>query len=168
MEDQIINRVAESKLVSLDLEEFLYRGPLKSFDLKDRLFQGLILREKDLRDFVREHDWEQYRDLPVALFCSADAIVPTWAYMLVANKLSGIARSVHFGTEREARAELLHSNIRSMQVEDYRDRMVVIKGCGDDAVTVEAYVLITSLLTPVVKSLMFGEPCSTVPIYKRK
>lgn len=163
-----MNRVAKSGIVSLDLEEFLYTGEIGLIDLKDHLFQGLILREKDFREFVGTEDWGKYKDKPVAIFCSADAIIPTWAYMLIANRLSGIASSIHYGTEAEARADLLRENVRSMDTEPYRDGLIVVKGCGDPAVTVQAYVAVTEVLTPVVKSLMYGEPCSTVPVYKRK
>jgi hypothetical protein len=166
-ETPIINRVAQSGIITLNLEEYLPKE-LVAFDMKDHLFQGLILREKDLRAFIKEHDWESYRGKAVALFCSADAIVPTWAYMLVANRLSGIAADVQFATPDAMRSNAVLKALHSLDPEEFRDKRVVIKGCGDDAVPMDAYVQVTRILSPVVKSLMYGEPCSTVPIFKRK
>ncbi len=132
------------------------------------MFQGLILREKDFREFVKTHDWAQYDGKNVAVTCTADAIVPAWAYMLLANRLAPYAREVVFGNEEVLETVLFVKNIANMDVEQYRDQRLVIKGCGDIDVPVSAYVELTRKLTPVVKSLMFGEPCSTVPIYKKK
>lgn len=167
-EEPIVNKVAQSGLITIDLEEFLFRGDVVEFDMKEHLFQGLILKEKDFRAFIKDHDWEQYSGKVVAVFCSTDAIVPTWAYMLVANKLSGIAASVHFNQAADVKRTLLIQNVDALDITEFADQRVVIKGCGDDEVSPAAYVRITERLTPIVKNIMYGEPCSTVPIYKKK
>jgi hypothetical protein len=168
IQENIVNKVAQSGLVTLDPAAFYPEGERVVYDIKDNLFQGLILREKDFREFVKTHDWSQYDGKNVAVTCTADAIVPAWAYMLLANRLAPYAREVVFGSEEVLETVLFVKNIANMDVEQYRDQRLVIKGCGDIDVPVSAYVELTRKLTPVVKSLMFGEPCSTVPIYKKK
>jgi hypothetical protein len=168
IQENIVNKVAQSGLVTLDPAAFYPEGERVVYDIKDNLFQGLILREKDFREFVKIHDWSQYDGKNVAVTCTADAIVPAWAYMLLANRLAPYAREVVFGNEEVLETVLFVKNIANMDVEQYRDQRLVIKGCGDIDVPVSAYVELTRKLTPVVKSLMFGEPCSTVPIYKKK
>lgn len=168
MEETIVNKVAKSGIVTINLEEFLPKGQCILFDMKDHLFQGLILREKDFRTFVKEHDWTQYKEKHVAIFCSADAIVPTWAYMLVSNRLQPFAATIVFGNLQTLQTTMCKEALKEMEVSEFADARVVIKGCGDEAIGPEAYVEVTRLLTPVVKSLMFGEPCSTVPVYKKK
>jgi hypothetical protein len=168
MENAIINKVAESALTSIDLEEYYPKGDTAVFDLKDHLFMGLILKEKDFRAALQTYDWEQFRDKNVAITCSADAIIPMWAYMLVASNLQPIAREVVFGEEKEILKTLLLRNLATIKGEEYIDKRVVVKGCGDVAIPETAYVEITNKLRPYVKSIMYGEPCSTVPIFKRK
>jgi len=168
MEKAIVNRVEQSGLINIDLQEMVDPTSIVGLDIKDQLFQGLILREKDFRGFIRDNEWSVYQDKHVAIFCSADAIVPTWAYMLIANKLHGIAKSFIFGSQEEMSSKLYREAISSLDDEFYVDQKVVIKGCGDGPVPVSAYVDITDKLRPLVKSLMFGEPCSTVPVYKKK
>lgn len=168
IQEEIVNKVALSGLVSLDPASFYPPGDRVLYDIKDNLFQGLILREKDFREFVKEHDWTQYQGKNVALTCTADAIVPTWAYMLLANRLAPYARDVVFGDKEVLETVLFEKALAGMDVEQYRNQRIVIKGCGDVEVPASAYVELTKKLTPVVKSLMFGEPCSTVPIYKKK
>ncbi|HEY4322413.1 MAG TPA: DUF2480 family protein [Mucilaginibacter sp.] len=168
IQETIINKVAQSGLVTLDPASFYPEGERVVYDIADNLFQGLILREKDFREFVKTHDWSQYKDKNVAVTCTADAIVPAWAYVLLANRLTPYAREVVFGNEEVLETVLFVKNIAKMDMEQYRDQRLVLKGCGDISVPVSAYVELTKKLTPVVKSLMFGEPCSTVPIYKRK
>lgn len=168
IQENIINKVAMSGLVTLDPAQFYPAGERVVYDIKDNLFQGLILREKDLREFVKDHDWTQYQDKFVALICSEDAIVPDWAYVLLANKLAPYARDVVFGNAETLETVIFLKNIAEMDVEQYRGQRVVLKGCGDTPVPVSAYVELARKLTPVVKSLMYGEPCSTVPIYKKK
>lgn len=168
IQENIINKVAQSGLVTLDPAQFYAPGERVVYDIKDNLFHGLILREKDFREFVKTHDWAQYQGKNVAVTCTADAIVPAWAYMLLANRLAPYARQVVFGDAEVLETVLFVKEVSRLDVEQYRDQRVVIKGCGDIPVPVSAYVELTQRLTPVAKSLMFGEPCSTVPIYKRK
>jgi len=168
IQENIVNKVAQSGLVTLDPAGFYPVGDRAVYDIKDNLFQGLMLREKDFREFVKEHDWSQYEGKNVAVTCTADAIVPAWAYMLLANRLAPYAREVVFGDAEVLETVLFVKSIANMDVEQYRDQRIVLKGCGDTPVPVSAYVELTKKLTPVVKSLMFGEPCSTVPIYKKK
>lgn len=166
--ENFVNKVAESGIISLDLEAFLPRDPVMVFDLKDHLFMGLILKEKDFRTALQSFNWEQYRDAHVAITCSADAIIPMWANMLVASNLQPVAKTVFFGTEQQLKEALLLSNIQAVPAADYADQRVVIKGCGEVPIPESAYVAITTLLRPYAKSIMYGEPCSTVPIFKKK
>lgn len=168
IQENIINKVAQSGLVTLDPAIFYPAGDRVVYDIKDNLYMGLILREKDFREFVKGHDWAQYLGKYVGITCTADAIVPAWAYMLLANRLAPYATEVVFGDADILETVLFEKNIAKMDIEQYRDQRIVLKGCGDIPVPVSAYVELTQKLTPVVKSLMFGEPCSTVPIYKRK
>ena len=168
IQENIVNKVALSGLVTLDPATFYPEGERVVYDIKDNLYMGLMLREKDFREFVKTHDWSQYQDKYVALTCTEDAIVPAWAYMLLANKMAPYAHEVVFGDAVVLETVLFEKSIASMDVEQYSGQRVVIKGCGDVPVPVSAYVALTKKLTPVVKSLMFGEPCSTVPIYKKK
>jgi hypothetical protein len=166
--DAIINKVAESGLVTLDLEDFYPKEEILAFDLKNYLFMGVILKEKDFRAALGELNWENYRNKLVALHCSAEAIIPMWAYMLVSSNLSDIARKVFSGTTEDVRREIFIEKIREINREEYTDKRVVVKGCGDLEIGEYAFVEITNKLAPVVKSLMYGEPCSTVPVYKKK
>ncbi|RZL17097.1 MAG: DUF2480 family protein [Pedobacter sp.] len=168
IQENFVNKVAASGLITLDLEDYYTKGERIQYDITDNLFQGLILREKDFREFVKTHDWSQYKDKNIAVFCSADAIVPTWAYMLLANKLRPFANEVVFGNLETLEAVLFTKALAAININDYKDERVVIKGCADFNVPITAYIQITNLLTPVVKSIMYGEPCSTVPIFKRK
>jgi len=168
IQENIVNKVAQSGLVTLDPAVFYPEGERVVYDIKDNLYMGLILREKDFREFVKAHDWRQYQDKYVGITCSADAIVPAWAYMLLANRLAPYAKEVVFGDADVLETVLFIKNIAKLDIEQYRDQRIVLKGCGDVPVPVSAYVELTKKLTPSVKSLMFGEPCSTVPIYKKK
>ena len=168
IQENIVNKVAQSGLVTLDPASFYPAGERVIYDNKDNLFHGLMLREKDLRDFIKEHDFTQYQDKNVGITCSADAIVPTWAYMLLANRMAPYAREVVFGNADVLETVLFEKEIAKVDLEQYAGQRIVLKGCGDIAVPVSAYVELTKKLTPIVKSIMFGEPCSTVPIYKRK
>jgi hypothetical protein len=165
--EEIINRVASSSLISLDLEELYPEGERVVYDLKDNLFQGLMLREKDFREFLKQHDWTAYAGKHVAIVCSEDAIVPTWAYMLLALKLTPYAQTVFYGDLEALEAHLFEKALDRLDLESYRDKRVVVKGCSKKAVPTAAYVELTRRLTPLVQSLLFGEPCSTVPLYKR-
>jgi len=168
IQENFVNKVAQSGLVTLDPAEFYAPGERVVYDIKGNLFQELILREKDFREFVKGHDWAQYEGKYVALTCTADAIVPAWAYLLLANRMAPYAREVVFGDAEVLETVLFIKAIANLDVEQYRDQRLVIKGCGDVDVPVSAYVELGKKLTPVVKSLMFGEPCSTVPIYKKR
>ena len=168
VEDQIINKVALSGLITLDMEEHYPPGERVLYDIKDNLFMGLILKEKDFRAFLKEHDWAQYSGKNVAITCSEDAIVPMWAYMLLAVHLEPYARTVVFGTVEDLEKKLFDDILNSFDWEPYRDTRVVVKGCSDKDIPPYVYVEITRRLRPLVKSLMFGEPCSTVPLYKQK
>jgi Protein of unknown function (DUF2480) len=166
--DAIVNRVTESGLLTLDLSSYLPNAAdAAEFDIKPFLFREMILKEKDYRAALQQNNWEAYHNKHVAIFCSADAIVPVWAYMLAATYLQGIATSVYFGTSAEMNKQLLLQQIEQVDAETYRDKRVVIKGCGDISIPDEAYVAMTFRLKPVVKSIMYGEPCSTVPVYKK-
>ncbi|TAD97833.1 MAG: DUF2480 family protein [Bacteroidetes bacterium] len=165
--DEIINRVAQSALITLDLEDFYPKGNRVAYDLKQNLFQELILREKDFRQFVSEHSWKDYQDQFVAIYCSADAIVPVWAYMLVSIHLTPFAKKIVFGTLEELEKELFRESLQSIDIQAFKDKKVVIKGCGKIPIPTSAYTEISRLLSPVVASLMYGEPCSTVPLFKK-
>ena len=165
--DVIINRVASSPLVTLDLEELYHPGERVLIDIAEVLFEGLILREKDFREYVKSVDGKQYEGKNVAIWCSADAIIPTWAFMLLATRIAPYAHMVVYGTLEQLEKALYLKALSSIDINNYRDKKVVIKGCGKIKVPDAAYVEITRLLTPVVSSIMYGEPCSTVPLYKK-
>ena len=166
--EAIVNKVAESGIITLDLAPYIpHEKDIAVFDLKPFLFREMILREKDYRSALQGHDWKQYEGKHVAILCSVEAIVPVWAYMLAASYLQPVAGSVFYGTEEEMMKTLLIQNINQIDLVEYADKRVVIKGCGDTPIPDVAYVAITSRLRPVVKSIMYGEPCSTVPIYKK-
>jgi len=164
---EIINKVALSGIITIDLEEFYPQGERVLFDIKDLLFQGLILREKDFREFVKNEDWSKYKNKYVALICSADAIVPTWAYMLLATQLEPYVKKVVFGNLEILETILYSEILGKLNINDYKDARIVIKGCGHLPVPKAAYVEIARLLRPVAKSIMYGEACSTVPLYKQ-
>jgi hypothetical protein len=167
IQENIVNKVAQSGLISLDLSELYPVGERFFYDIKDNLFHGLMLREKDFREFVKEHNWESYVGKHVAIGCSADAIVPTWAYMLLASKMTPHAKTVVFGDLKTLETVLFDRELSKLDLEKYRDQRVVVKGCGEIPVPDSAYIDITSKLHLVAKSIMYGEPCSTVPIFKR-
>ncbi len=167
MAEVFVNKVAESGLISFDLEEYYPKGPIKVFDLKAYLFMELILKEKDFRAALQTTDWSPFQDAYVAITCSADAIIPMWAYMLVASYLQPFAKEVVFGDEQKLVSTILLKNLAAVNGEAYTDKRVVVKGCGELSVPESAYVEITNILRPYAKSIMYGEPCSTVPIYKK-
>ena len=165
---ELVNKVAQSGLITLDLEDFFPKEAIVAFDIKEFLFRGLILKELDFRAALKAHDWSAYKDKTVAVFCSTDAIIPQWAFMLVGTYISAQTTEIYFGTTEEVEQKLFLLNLKSIDATKYIDEKIIIKGCGTKTVTGEAYLEITKKLQPVVKSLMFGEACSTVPIYKRK
>jgi Protein of unknown function (DUF2480) len=168
MSELLVNKVSESGLVTLDLEEFFPRDTAEVFDMKDHLFMGLILKEKDFREAMKNLDLTPYTGKNVALTCSADAVIPMWAYMLVVSYLQPVAKEIVFGDRDHLTQSLLLKNISTINAEDYKDKRVVIKGCGEQPIPESAYVAVTTLLRPTAKSIMYGEPCSTVPIFKKK
>lgn len=166
--EEIVNRVANSGIITFNLEDYYQQGERVTYDIAQNLFQGLILREKDFRQFLKEKDWMEYDSKNVALHCSADAIVPTWAYMLLADKLFGIANKVVFGDLVYLENILITEAISKVEWESFEGKRVVVKGCGDLDIPESAYVEVMHKLRPYAKSIMYGEPCSTVPLYKRK
>ena len=168
IQENIVNKVALSGLISFDLAELHHSGKRVVYDIKDNLFQGLMLREKDFRAFVKDHDWEQYNGKNVSVICSADAIVPTWAYMLIASKLAPYAHFFVFGNLEVLETSLYLLALEKISLLKYQDQRLVIKGCGDIEIPTAAFMAITAKLSTIAKSVMYGEPCSTVPIFKRK
>ena len=167
MSEVFINKVSESGIVTIDLETYFPKEQIMVFDIKQYLFMELILKEKDFRQALKELDTEPYKNKITAITCSADAIIPMWAYMLIASELQPVAKIVILGSEEEARKKILIKNIQQINIEEFIDKRIVIKGCSEIAIPEEAYLEITNLLRPVAKSIMFGEPCSTVPVYKK-
>lgn len=167
MKDQIINRVANSKLVTIDLEDYYPNGLRLVFDIKDWLFEGLVLREKDFRQNVKTHDWSQYQDNYIALMCSTDAIIPGWAYMLLTTQLDPFAKKVLIGNLETLETSIYQDIILNLDVSEFKDKPIIIKGCSNKPVPENAYLLLTSKLMPVAKSIMFGEACSSVPLFKK-
>jgi len=167
MSDAIVNKVSESGLITLDLEQYYPRDTVALFDLKDYLFMGLILKEKDFREALKNLDWDAYRNKYVGVTCSADAIIPPWAYMLAAAYLQPVAKDVIMGDEKEVHKTIFLKNIQGIDVNEFTGQRVVVKGCGETPIGEFAYMEITKRLRPVAKTIMYGEPCSTVPIYKK-
>jgi hypothetical protein len=164
---EIVNRIANSGLINIDLEEFLPSEGIVALDLSDQLWNGLVIKEKDFREWVSTNSWEAYTGQVVAIFCSADAIIPAWAFMLVASALTGVAEEVHMGRLGEVKELLVKRAIEQLNLSDFTDGRVVVKGCGREDLGASVYVALTNKLQPVVKTLMYGEPCSTVPIFKK-
>ena len=168
MEEQIVNRVSASNLVTFDLEELYTPGDRQLLDIKDQLFQGLILKEKDFRDFIKTYDWQQYTGKHVAIICSADAIIPTWAFMLLAVAVQPYASTVVFGSLDDLERHLFNQKLSSVDWSKFQAAKVVVKGCSKVSVPVSAYVEVVNHLRPIAASIMFGEACSTVPLFKAK
>ena len=168
MEDEIINRVANSKLVLVDLEDYYPKGQRTVFDIKDWLFHELVLREKDFRDYVNQHDWSQYMGHYVALTCTADAIIPAWAFMLLTMHLEPFAKRIVVGDLEQLETSIYQEIIQNLETDAYVDQMLIIKGCAHKPVPANAYILLSQKLKPIAKSIMYGEACSSVPLYKRR
>lgn len=165
---EIVNKVEGSGLVQLNLEELRPVEERVVFDIAPQLFQGMILREKDFRNFIKDNDWSIYEGKYVAIQCSVDAIVPTWAYMLLAARLEPVAIKAVFASLAELEIVIFQEKILSLDLQQFQDKKVVVKGCSNEEIPLAAYTILAQVLKPVVKSLMFGEPCSTVPLYKRR
>jgi len=168
MAEEIINRVANSKLKTFDLEEIYQKGERVLFDIKDWLFQELILKERDFRVFVKNHDWSQYKNAFVAITCSADAIIPSWAYMLVASEATVFANKVVIGNLETLETAIYQELLSFLDYSEFVDAPVIIKGCADKPIPNSAYAFLIEKLQPIAKSIMFGEACSTVPLYKSR
>lgn len=168
MEGEIVNRVANSKLKTFDLEEIYPEGKRVLFDIKDWLFQEIILKERDFRIFVKNHDWSQYKNCFVAITCSVDAIIPSWAFMLVAAEATPFARKVVIGNLETLETAIYQELLSFLDYSDFVDVPVIIKGCADKPIPDTAYAFLIEKLQPIAKSIMFGEACSTVPLYKSK
>ena len=166
--EEIVNRVANSVLQVFDLEDYYPEGPRFSIDVSQWLYEGLVLREKDFREQLKNHNWDAYKDGFVALSCSTDAIVPAWAFMLITAHLEPVAKNVFWGTIPQMEIGLYQEILQKLDYSSYQDKPVIIKGCSRKPVPQEVYVLATQKLMPVAKSIMFGEACSAVPVYKRK
>lgn len=165
---EIVNKVAQSGLIAVDLAEYCPKNSaFAGFDFEPSLWQGLVLKEKDFRDYVKSFDWNQFQDKHVYLYCSAEAILPSWAFMLVSSKLVGIADSVTIGTLAHARQKALELQIDQLDVEQFNDGKLIVKGCSDIPNPEAAMSQFLVKVQPVCSSIMYGEPCSTVPIYKK-
>lgn len=167
MAEEIINRVANSKLITLDLEDYYPKGQRVVLDIKDWLFQELVLKEKDFREYIKNHNWSQYQNQYVAITCSADAIIPDWAFMLLVVNLEPFVEKCHIGTLEDLETAIYQDIIQAIDGTFYQDKPVIIKGCSNKPVPINAYVMITNKLKPYAKSIMYGEACSFVPLYKR-
>ena len=167
MYNAFVNKVVSSGLITINLEKYLPSADIVTFDLKDYLFMGLILKEKDFREGLKNLDWSAYNDKYVAITCSVDAIIPAWAYMLVVTYLKNVSRDSYVGNASEMQKHLFIKNIAAIDVNEFGGQRIVIKGCGDVNIESFAYAEITKVLLPVVRSIMYGEPCSTVPVYKK-
>ena len=168
MEDEIVNRVASSKLVVVDLEDYYPKGKRSVLDIKSWLFEELVLREKDFREKVDNHDWRQYQDHYVALTCTSDAIVPAWAFMLLTMHLQPYAKRVVIGDLDQLETSIYQDIIQNLDVSEFVDKSLIIKGCSNKPVPANAYILLSQKLKPIAKSIMYGEACSSVPLFKRK
>ena len=168
MADEIVNRVAKSPLINIDLEQFYPQGKRVLFDIKDWLYEGLILREKDFREQLAQHNWEQYQDSYMALTCSTDAIIPSWAYLLITTYVSPFAKKVVVGDLTLLETTIFQELIHNLDLTVYQDKPIIIKGCSNKPIPDSAYTFLISRLQPVAKSIMYGEACSTVPLFKKK
>lgn len=168
MAEEIVNRVANSKLVTIDLEDFYPQGERIIFDISIWLYEGLILKEKDFRENVAAHNWDIYSNNYIALTCKTDAIIPSWAYLLITTKLASVAKKVVVGNLELLETVIFQEIISNLETEDYKDKPIIIKGCSNKPIPQTASTLLVEKLLPVAKTILFGEACSTVPLYKRK
>ena len=168
MQNEIINRVANSKLVTINLEDYYPKGNRVLFDIKDWLFEGFVLREKDFRNQVAEYNWSKYKDAYIALTCSSDAIIPGWAYMLISIHLEPFAKKIIIGNLEALETSIYQDVLNSLDVSEFKNKPIIIKGCSKKPVPQNAYIMLATKLKPVAKSIMYGEACSSVPLYKNK
>jgi S-adenosylmethionine/arginine decarboxylase-like enzyme len=165
---EIVNKVAQSKLVTIDLEDYYPQGNRVVFDIKDWLYEEIILKEKDFRSFVKNHNWSQYKDSYVALTCSTDAIIPSWAYMLITTELAPFTKKIIIGNLKELETSIFQDIISQLSIDEYKDKLIIIKGCSEKPIPETAYTQLITKLIPTAKSIMYGEACSTVPLFKNK
>ena len=168
MSDEIINKIAKANILQIDLGDFVSKESILEFDLKQALWQEMIVKEDYFRDFIKSFEWSVYQDKTVCVFCSEDAIIPAWAFMVVTTQLKNVNATIQFGTLSEIKEKLFFANLLSLNLSEYENQRVMVKGCSTIPNPNRAYVELTNLLVPTVKSLMFGEPCSAVPVFKRK
>ena len=168
MSGEIINRVANSPLITVDLTDYAPKDTVVILDIKDFLFEGIILKEKEFRNILKEFDFSVYADKIVALYCSSDAIVPMWAFMLLTSYLNNSASEIHFGKKEEVFQKIFSNNIDAIDATEFENKKVIVKGCGQVPLTEALYIAITKKLQNTVNSLMFGEACSAVPVFKKK
>lgn len=166
--EEIVNKVKDSGLIQMDLADFKPRETIVGLDIAPQLWQGLILKEKDFRAWIKEHNWEDYAQSAVYIYCSVDAIIPAWAYMLLTSRLTEVGALSLVGTETDLRKMLIRRNIEQVDRTQYTDERIIVKGCSDIAAPEYAMSVFVTHFQPVVRSILFGEPCSTVPVYKRK
>lgn len=167
MKEDIVNRVANSKLVTIDLEDYYPKGERVVFDIKDWLLEGLVLREKDFRQHASEYNWQQYQNSYVALTCTTDAIIPAWAYMLLSTYLEPYATKTVIGDLNTLETSIYQDIISELEVSEFKDKPIIIKGCSNKPIPDNAYIQLTTKLKPIAKSIMYGEACSSVPLYKQ-
>ncbi len=168
MKEEIVNRVSQSKLITFDLEDHYPEGERIQFDIKDWLYEGFILKENEFRDFAKEHLWEQYKNQYVALHCSSDAIIPAWAFMLITTYLTPFAKQIIIGDLEQLETTIYQKIINDLDLSYLKDQLIIIKGCANKPIPQNAYILLIEKLQPIAKSLMYGEACSSVPLFKRK
>ena len=168
MSEEIINRVSKSKVVAFDLEDYYLKGERFFLDIKIWLYEGIVLKEKEFRVFIEEHNWDRYQGVYVALGCTTDAIVPGWAYMLIITRLHPYVKKAIVGSLEDLETYIYQGIIENLDVSDYKDKTVIIKGCSNKAVPTNAYLLITAKMQSVARRIMYGEACSSVPLFKRK
>ena len=167
MSTKIVNRVANSQLKTIDLEEFYPQGTRTTIDIKNWLFQELILKETEFREHLKNHDWAQYKNHFVVLTCSSDAIIPSWAFMLITTYLAPFSKKVVVGNLTTLETSIFHDVIANFNIEEYINKPIIIKGCANKPIPETAYIQLIEKLQPIAKSIMFGEACSTVPLFKR-
>ena len=167
MSDEIINKVAKANIIQLDLSDFLPKETIYTFDIKQALWQELIVKEKEFRAFVKEYGWDSYSNQIVGVFCSIDTIIPAWAFMLITTELTKVNAKVYYGNTNQVTSELFFNNLSQINLNKLKDKRVMVKGCSDIPNPNKAYTVLTKKLVPIVKSLMFGEPCSAVPVFKK-
>mgnify|MGYP000958233941 FL=1 len=168
MANEIVNRVATSQLITIDLEDFYPKGERVVLDIKNWLYHELILKETDFREHLKNHDWSQYQNKYVALTCSADAIIPSWAFMLISTYISPFSKKVVVGNLSTLETSIFQDIINAIPVDEYLEKPIIIKGCSNKPIPETAYLQLIEKLQPIVKSIMFGEACSTVPLFKKQ